>query len=324
MSHKGVVQWTRRGAVLGTVGLCASLGAAGAARAQSKLAFSSTRDGVEIGNAEIYVMRSDGSSQTRLTFDTDANLASDVEPTWSPDATRLAWTRIAFSATRVQPGDIWTMSADGSGQTPLTSGPDHDTGPSWSPDGTRVAFTRRPSSDPGNADVYVINADGTGEQRLTTDPAFDGEPTWAPDGTRIAFTSDRDGNVDIYTMAADGTDQTRLTFSDATDNHPAWAPIGRPIAFLSDRDGFAQVYVVPPDHDDPRRVTSGVEGPGMPAANWAPAWSPRAGYLAYTADTDVGFEILRIGLRGGEPTPLTSDPAPDFGPAWSTLIDSPD
>ena len=324
MSHTLLVQWTRRSAVAGALGLLASLGAAGAAVAQSNIAFSTTRDGVLIGNAEIYVMRSDGIDETRLTFDTDANLASDVEPTWSPDATRLAWARIAFSATAVQPGDIWVMNADGSGQTPLTSGPHHDTNPSWSPDGTRIAFTRRPASDPGNADVYVVNADGTGEARLTTDPAFDGEPTWSPDGTRIAFASDRDGNAEIYTMAADGTDETRLTFGDAADDHPAWSPTGRPIAFISDRDGFAQIYVTPPDHDGPRRVTAGVEGPGMPAANWAPAWSPRAGYLAYTADTDVGFEIMRIGLRDGVPTQLTSDPAPDFGPAWSGLIDSPD
>jgi hypothetical protein len=42
----------------------------------SQLAFSSTRD----GNAEIYVMRADGSAQTRIT----RNSVADVTPTWRP------------------------------------------------------------------------------------------------------------------------------------------------------------------------------------------------------------------------------------------------
>jgi Tol biopolymer transport system component len=291
---------------------------AGAAAAGSRIAFSSTRAGVADGNAEIYVMRADGRDQTRLTHDAASDLASDVDPTWSPDAARLAWTRIPFTATHVSPGHIWVMNADGSGRAPLTTGPDNDTNASWSPDGTRVAFTRALALEPGNTDVFVVDADGTGEQRLTTDSAFDGYPTWSPDGRRIAFTSDRDGDPELYTMAADGTHQRRMTYSPGADTHPAWSPTSNAIAFISDRDGFAQVYVTR-RAGHARRVTSGVEGPGMPGANWAPTWSPKAGYIAYTADTDSDFDIMRIKARDGRPLPLVSNPAPDFAPDWSGL-----
>ncbi|MGH8951633.1 MAG: TolB family protein, partial [Acidimicrobiia bacterium] len=61
----------------------ASMASAGSAMAASThdvnglIVFASTRD----GNSEIYVMRKDGSNQTRLTSDP----ASDFDPVWSPD-----------------------------------------------------------------------------------------------------------------------------------------------------------------------------------------------------------------------------------------------
>ena len=46
-----------------------------------KIAFTSSRD----GNHEIYVMKADGSGQTRLTN----NVADDGFPAWSPDAAKI-------------------------------------------------------------------------------------------------------------------------------------------------------------------------------------------------------------------------------------------
>src|SRR5215213_4575212 len=49
------------------------------------IAFTSARD----GNYEIYKMNEDGSNQTNLTN----NAASDIMPAWSPDGTKIAFTR---------------------------------------------------------------------------------------------------------------------------------------------------------------------------------------------------------------------------------------
>ena len=71
-------------------------------------------------------MDADGSNQTRLTN----NPASDAQPAWSPDGTK-----IAFNSDRDGNFEVYVMDADGSNQTRLTNNPADDGGPAWSPDG---------------------------------------------------------------------------------------------------------------------------------------------------------------------------------------------
>src|SRR5437762_10435424 len=67
----------------------------------TQLAFTNVAD----GNAEIYVINSDGTGSTRLT----ENPAADFEPAWSPDGAR-----IAFTSDRDGNTEIYVMNADGS------------------------------------------------------------------------------------------------------------------------------------------------------------------------------------------------------------------
>src|SRR5262245_52501067 len=97
--------------------------AAATKHTNGKIAFGSLRD----GNAEIYVMNQDGSSQTRLTVDP----GTDSQAAWSPNGKQIVF---------VRDGDIFVMNADGTGQTSLTSGNFTNNGPQWSPDGKRIAF----------------------------------------------------------------------------------------------------------------------------------------------------------------------------------------
>jgi dipeptidyl aminopeptidase/acylaminoacyl peptidase len=303
-------------AVTVVLGLLMSASGAAGALAQGRIALSSTRSGT--ANADIYAMNADGTGQTQLT----TSPASDVDPTWSPDGQRLAFTRIGFTSSKVDLPHIWVMNADGSSQTQLTKAPKPDTYPAWSPDGTQIAFTRGHVNKPEQTNIFVMNADGSHEKKLTNSPGFDGFPSWSPDGTKIAFTSDRDGNPEIYTMNADGSGQTRLTNNPADDAHPAWSPDGAWIAFISDRDGSFQLYKMPstgvPPGGVPQRLTSGLDQDYIPVGEYAPTWSPDGTTIAYTADLDVNFQIVTIGAGGGpgdRVTPLPS-PAAGFAPDW--------
>jgi Tol biopolymer transport system component len=157
---------------------------------------------------DIYVITADGSS-TKLTSTGTAR-----SPAWSPDGAKIAFER---------GGDIYVMSANGSGVARLTSTLARDYDPAWSPDGTKLAFFSNPSDCCGNYDIYVMNANGSGATPLTRSAANDAVPTWSPDGGKIAFSSGQAGASAIYTMRSDGMNITRLTEGPA-DFSPAWGP----------------------------------------------------------------------------------------------------
>jgi Tol biopolymer transport system component len=129
----------------------------------SKIVFESARTGVQ----QVWLMNSDGSNQTQLTFD---SVPKDQTPDWSPDGSKIAYT----ADTNPPGGDIMVMNADGGDQHAITQGP-HDYGPVWSPDGTKLALL-----DLATRDVEVINADGSGRYIVHHGPGPQFVPAWQP------------------------------------------------------------------------------------------------------------------------------------------------
>jgi len=152
-------------------------------------------------STEIWTMNADGSNPVRLTN----NTFIDQDPSWSPDAKRIAFASAAGGG----PVQIWAMNADGSNATQLTSlgitNAQNDQ-PAWSPDGTKIAFVRSPTDE-----IWVMNANGTNQTQLTNNR--DGRPAWSPDGSKIVFSTRRNGSFDVFVMNADGTSQTPLANS---------------------------------------------------------------------------------------------------------------
>src|SRR5215217_8019345 len=158
---------------------------------------------------DIFVMDTDSATDDAINL-TNSD-ASEIEPAWSPDGTK-----IAFSGVRNSGSEIVTMDPDGQNETILTgdSFDGEDRAPDWSPDSTMVVFQKSDNSggtggDPW--DIWAVNRDGSGDTNLTNHPSFDMGPSWSPDGTEITFTSTRDATVedpfraDIYVMAAPTT-----------------------------------------------------------------------------------------------------------------------
>jgi Tol biopolymer transport system component len=181
----------------------------------SKLAYSkATPEGKE---ADIYVMKADGTNQNNLT---NTPSVEEWEVTWSPDGSKLAYTRHTWPTTRENLPDIYVMNSDGTNPVNLT-----DTlpevmsvaNPTWSPDGTKIAFNSGPWAEfRGRSGIYVMDADGTNPVNITSPktPNLSGSPVWSPDGTKMAFHTclGEDGqDCNIYVMNADGTNPVNIT-----------------------------------------------------------------------------------------------------------------
>jgi Tol biopolymer transport system component len=229
-----------------------------------KIAFTSSRG----GNADIWIMNPNGTSQRALT---GGSPAADTLPQWSPNGKLILFQSYRNQREFPDDADVYLMDADGTEVREVTFSNAFDGDPSWSPDGRRIVFESRRD---GNAEIYTINANGSGTKRLTVNAVFDGDPAWSPDGRSIAFSSDRDGNREIYVMNADGSNQRRLTNTGGLaedvalhglDADPAWSPDGRRIAFDSNRDGDYEIYVMNADGSGQRNLTDNASLDALPA-----------------------------------------------------------
>lgn len=102
------------------------------------------------GTSEIYVMNADGTNPVRLT----SNLSQEDSPRFSPDGTRIAFSRLDGG----QPPQIWVMNADGSGAVQLTT--EGGSWPTWSPDGSQIAYVRDNSRRREAGVIWKLNQGG--------------------------------------------------------------------------------------------------------------------------------------------------------------------
>jgi TolB protein len=178
----------------------------------------------------IYVANSDGSGARRLTTAPRTIEAHDTEAQWSPDGTRIAFTRVK----RIGRAAVFVIGVDGSGLERLTPWKLDAASPDWSPDGGTIVFNSHFDPGPGqSANLYSMRPDGSRRRPLTRHRrgrAHSFRPSWAPDGSRIVFArviSRRDkSRGDLYTARPDGSGVRRLTrLPERFPMHPDWGPM---------------------------------------------------------------------------------------------------
>ena len=263
--------------------------------------------GVSGQAADLWVVRPDGGDLQQLT--SDGGQKRSVS--WSPDGTRLLYTRSDSTGSRV-----YTVGLEGAPPVPLTPVEPIEPYPVWSPDGSRIAY--------GAPALTVMDEDGS-DKRVVTEigSTF---PVWSSDGLQIAFTGFRSfpqygsrfgipGRQDVFVVDANGANLRRLTgpFEDnsldgAGGSQPIWWPDGSRLFYDSERNpGPSGLFVMNADGTCEQRFA-----PDAPDLH-DPAWQPGGGPLPPVTKCAE----LRLTATVAKSTVATGEPA-----VWTFRVDN--
>lgn len=267
-----------------------------------KILFTSTRD----GNAEVYMMNSDGSSQQNLT----KNSSHDYEAAWSSDRSK-----IVFVSERDGNPEIYTMNLDGTNPRRLTyssgSSNNVDRMPDWSHDGRDIVFY---SDRNGNDEIFLMNPDGTNQRKLNLPFATHIQPKWCAGQIIFSSTLAGEGHLDVYKVNRDATGLQRLTTNIAADVEPCCSFDGSKIAFSSDRiNGYYDIWVMNSDGSNPANLSNTTYG----IYDMSPSWSPDGQRISYAFGSFSRAEIYVMNADGSNKTKITDNPFYDNRhPVW--------
>jgi dipeptidyl aminopeptidase/acylaminoacyl peptidase len=160
-------------------------------------------------------------------------------------------------------GEVWVMSADGTGARQLTRNNVEEQQPELSPDGTQVLFLAETNDrfEPYyNFDLFVMPAaGGTPRPVLANAPYAIEQAGWAPDGKSILAVVNLGLHTEIFRIDVAARRATQLT----DGRHfipPGWnvVPSAGKMAFqLDEPDRFGDVWTLP--------IPNGEAAPPMPA-----------------------------------------------------------
>lgn len=243
----------------------------------------------------IYVIDAGGSGLTEI-FSIDGHRQIDGLQ-WSPAGSRLGFVYTEFTPAEPPPeagarafdrsSTIWTVAADGSDATPVTT-LGRETALSWSPDGSRIVFARSPlvTQDRGDQQngLWIVDADGGDERQITRGDDNSG-PAWSPDGGTIVFeeAATRGTGVDLYAGDADGGNLRPLTTDEGNEYGAVWSPDGTQVAYATREadpgfdESVCHIRVMNADGSNVRSLIAApgsVGCPGQMAISWAPAVEP--------------------------------------------------
>ena len=154
----------------------------------------------------IWIADADGANARLLVPGSEASLESELSPSWSPDGTRILFTR----ASPAEAPSLFVVPAAGGTPTNLNISGYYA---SWGP--ARIAWIdigTNPTS------IWTAKPDGTGRQKISEGQVS--SPAWSPDG-RLAYL---DGAATAVIVNGASTQKVQLPFAEATSL--AWSPDG--------------------------------------------------------------------------------------------------
>ena len=186
-------------------------------------------------NNDIYLLEDGMVSPQRLT----TSPQSDGWPVWSPDGTRIAWSR------DVDGGKAMLVRSIDGDESPneVYRAPGGVWPRSWSPDGRWLAASVR--LDRGQDILAIDVEDPTNVIAVTDGPAEEWDAQFSPDGTFVAYDSDEAGPIQTYVRSFPPSGAPVLV-SPGESQHPRWSPTSQELYFWKETTLMAARYRTEP------------------------------------------------------------------------------
>lgn len=279
----------------------------------------------------IYVMNDDGSGRRRLTQSLQ-NI--DSYPRWSPDGTKIAFTRFMDKTRTETTAEVFVMNADGTNLQRLTDNNDIDAFDAWLPDGERLAFS---SSRSGAWEVYAINIATLAVEQVTNggEDAPSATADWSPDGTQITFERfiripNGIGPKTIYIMDVDGTNERPLLPDQPLDGplilryFPRWSADGQQILFSESKwlkDGDIEHIIIQRIGGEKQVITEINDRLGNNWMSTNACWmdNDRSMLVAIKAKDKLtpNYDLYRYTFETRRLRRLPSEPSDEKWPDWT-------
>src|SRR5580700_11237857 len=267
-----------------------------------------------------FAVQAQGTPKRPITFKDLISLHRLSEPRISPDGKWIAYgVATPDLDTNHSIRDIWIVPVGGGEARQLTRG-GSDTRPRWSPDGKKLAFI---SERGGAPQVYYVTLEGGEATRVTSLSTGVDNELWSPDGKMIAFVSS------VYPDCKDDACNSQRDAEIAKSK--VHARIYEKLLYRHWTgwwDGKrSHLFVAPADGGSARDLTPGANYDVPPFNLEAPeaiAFSPDGSELCFTANTDkdearsTNGDLFTVPVSGAsQPQRITTNPANDWGPAYS-------
>jgi dipeptidyl aminopeptidase/acylaminoacyl peptidase len=242
------------------------------------------------------------------------------DPQISPDG---QWVAYSVSTPDLEANhstrNIWIVPTAGGAARQLTRG-GSDMRARWSPDGKKIAFL---SSRGGAQQVYTIVLEGGEASKVTSFSTGADNELWSPDGQSIAFISS------VYPDCKD--DACNTARDEEKEKSKVKAHIYEKLLYrhwTEWSDGKRNhLFIIPAAGGAARDLTAGADY-DVPPFNLGEsepiAFSPKSDEICFTTNTDkdaalsTNGDLFTVPASGAsEPKRITTNPANDWGPAYS-------
>jgi Tol biopolymer transport system component len=279
-----------------------------------EIAFFSDRDGAW----GVYVVAAIGGSPRKVLALPGLNPNSWSAPQWARDGSRL------FVAANEGNRNIIIDLALATLEVIHITLPEHPSPRRWDisirPDGSRFAYLEAGGGGPELSRLWTVDASGNQAIPLTDGMTNVWSPSWSNDGRQIYYASNRGGSMDLWqqAVAEAGTPMgDPIAVTTGLDlRSAAFSPDGRKLAY-SQRGRVSTVWRIPILPDRPATWSDAIKVISERAFIEFVDVSPDSGQLAVSSDRRGNQDIWVLPATGGEMTPLTTDPTPDWNPRWS-------